>query len=37
FKRIAMRLNGDPDLPIQVPKGQKSIWRKFASKFSGKN
>ncbi|PKN29387.1 MAG: septum site-determining protein MinD, partial [Deltaproteobacteria bacterium HGW-Deltaproteobacteria-21] len=37
FKRIAMRLNGDPDLPIQVPKGRKSVWQKLALKFGMKN
>jgi septum site-determining protein MinD len=37
FKRIAMRLNGDAHLPIQVPKGQRSLWQKFASKFCLKN
>lgn len=33
FKRIAMRLNGHPDLPIQVPQGQKGFWKRFGSKF----
>ncbi len=37
FKRIAMRLNGHSDLPIQVPRGQQSLWRKFASKLGMKN
>lgn len=33
FKRIAMRLNGQPDLPIQVPKSSQSFWKKFGSKI----
>jgi septum site-determining protein MinD len=33
FKRIAMRLNGQPDLPIVVPGVSKSIWKKFGSKI----
>jgi septum site-determining protein MinD len=33
FKRIAMRLNGQPDLPIQVPKTSQSFWKKFGSKI----
>ena len=33
FKRIAARLNGQPDLPIQVPGASKSFWKKFGSKF----
>ena len=37
FKRIAMRLNGESALPVQVPKTQRGIWRKFASKFSARN
>ncbi|RJR36051.1 MAG: septum site-determining protein MinD [Desulfobacteraceae bacterium] len=37
FKRIAVRLNGQPNLPVQVPRSQKSVWRKFALKFRGKN
>ncbi len=37
FKRIAMRLNGDPKLPIQVPSRQKGLWQKLASKFGVKN
>jgi septum site-determining protein MinD len=37
FKRIAMRLNGNADLPIQVPQGPRSLWRKFASKLGMKN
>lgn len=37
FRRIAMRLNGQPDLPVQVPKGQRSLWKRVASKFGAKN
>jgi septum site-determining protein MinD len=33
FKRIAMRLNGRPDLPIEVPRVSKSLWKKFGSKI----
>lgn len=33
FKRIAMRLNGQPDLPIEVPGASKSFWKKFGSKI----
>jgi septum site-determining protein MinD len=33
FKRIAMRLNGQPDLPIEVPGSTKSFWKKFGSKL----
>lgn len=37
FKRVAMRLNGHADLPVQVPRGQKGLWKRFASRFSKKN
>jgi septum site-determining protein MinD len=37
FKRIAVRLNGNADLPIQVPQGQRSLWRKLTSKLGMKN
>jgi septum site-determining protein MinD len=33
FQRIAMRLNGQPDLPIEVPGISKSIWKKIGSKI----
>jgi septum site-determining protein MinD len=33
FRRIAMRLNGHPDLPIEVPGVSKSFWKKFGSKI----
>lgn len=33
FKRIAMRLNGRPDLPIEVPRVSRSLWKKFGSKL----
>lgn len=35
--RIAMRLNGQPDLPIEVPKTHRSFWKKIGLKFGGKN
>ncbi len=33
FKRIAMRLNGQPELPIEVPGISKSFWKKIGSKI----
>lgn len=33
FKRIAMRLNGQPDLPIEVPGVSKSLWKKLGMKI----
>lgn len=33
FRRIAMRLNGHPDLPLEVPGVSKSFWKKFGSKI----
>jgi len=33
FKRIAMRLNGQPDLPIEVPAISKSFWKKIGTKI----
>jgi septum site-determining protein MinD len=33
FKRIAMRLNGQPDLPIEVPGASKSFWKRIGSKI----
>jgi septum site-determining protein MinD len=33
FKRVAMRLNGQPDLPIEVPGVSKSFWKKIGSKI----
>ncbi|BBO91444.1 septum site-determining protein MinD [Desulfosarcina ovata] len=33
FKRIAMRLNGQPDLPIEIPSTSKSLWKKIGSKI----
>ena len=37
FWRIAMRLNGQADLPICVPKSKKGFWDKIGFKFMGKN
>lgn len=33
FTRIAMRLNGRPDLPIEVPRVSTSFWKKCGSKL----
>ena len=33
FRRIARRLNGESDLPIQVPSHKKGMWRRIAGKF----
>ncbi len=33
FRRIAVRLNGHPDLPVEVPGVSKSFWKKFGSKI----
>ncbi len=33
FRRIAMRLNGQPDLPIEEPGVSKSFWKKIGSKI----
>ncbi len=33
FKRIAMRLNGHADLPIEVPSVKKGFWQKIGQKF----
>lgn len=37
FWRIAMRLNGQADLPIEVPRARKGFWEKIGLKFSAKN
>ncbi len=34
--RIAMRLNGQADLPIEVPGGKKGFWKKIGLKFGGR-
>jgi len=34
--RIAMRLNGQADLPIEVPRGKKGFWDKIGLKIAGK-
>jgi len=36
FNRIAMRLDGHPDLPIEDPLAQKSIWKKLGIKMGRK-
>lgn len=37
FQRIAMRLNGQADLPIEVPSVKKSFWnKKISFRFGGK-
>lgn len=33
FRRIALRLNGQPDLPVVVPGVSKSFWKKLGSKI----
>ena len=33
FRRIALRLNGQPDLPIQVPGASQSFWKKLGAKM----
>jgi septum site-determining protein MinD len=37
FWRIAMRLNGQGDLPIEVPKSRKGFWGKLGIKFGSRN
>jgi len=37
FQRIAMRLNGQPDLPIENPMLQKGFWKKIGKKLGRKN
>jgi septum site-determining protein MinD len=37
FQRIALRLDGHPDLPIENPMAAKGFWKKLGSKFSRKN
>ena len=36
FRRIARRLNGESDLPIQVPSHQKGVWGMLNRKFGKK-
>lgn len=33
FRRIAARLNGQPDLPVQVPQNQKPFWKNLGRKI----
>jgi len=33
FRRIAMRINGHADLPIDIPQGKKKFWEKLSLKF----
>jgi len=33
FRRIARRLNGEADLPIEVPSDKKSVWSKIGKTF----
>lgn len=33
FCRIAMRLNGNTDIPIEVPRGQGRFWKRVGAKF----
>ena len=37
FQRIAMRLDGHPNLPIENPMAQRGFWKKIGMKFSRKN
>jgi septum site-determining protein MinD len=37
FWRIAMRLNGQADLPIEVPRAKRGFWGKIGLKLAGKN
>ncbi|NOY69036.1 MAG: septum site-determining protein MinD [Deltaproteobacteria bacterium] len=37
FTRIGMRLDGHPDLPVEDPSSQKSLWKKLGITFSRKN
>jgi septum site-determining protein MinD len=37
LQRIALRLDGHPDLPIDNPMIQKTFWKKISEKFSRKN
>jgi septum site-determining protein MinD len=36
FKRVAMRLNGNADLPIEVPQARKGFWKKLGFKLRSK-
>ena len=33
FRRIGKRLNGQPDLPVEVPSVYKSFWKRFGSRI----
>ncbi len=33
FRRIGKRLNGQPDLPVQVPTVNKSFWKRFGARI----
>jgi septum site-determining protein MinD len=33
FRRVARRLNGQPDLPLEVPGTRTTIWKKLGSRF----
>jgi len=33
FRRIAQRLNGQPDLPLEIPTGQTRFWNKIGQKL----
>jgi septum site-determining protein MinD len=37
FTRIAMRLDGHPDLPVDDPMAQQSFWKKIGKKLGRKN
>lgn len=33
FRRIAQRLNGNTDIPIEIPQGQGRFWKRIGTKF----
>ncbi len=36
FRRIARRLNGEPDLPVEIPSCKTSVWSKLGNTFRRK-
>jgi septum site-determining protein MinD len=36
FRRIAKRLNGEADLPIEIPTHKSSMWKKISKTFGFK-
>ena len=37
FKRVALRLNGQSDLPVEVPVAAGGFWKKLGRKIGLKN